>query len=106
MTVASDWIHVADTSEFETTDRKCIDLGADKQIGIYKADGAYYAMTVWCSHQKASMFHGDIQNGELECPLHGARFDLKTGRHLCLPAVRPVDVYELKVEGTKILVKA
>jgi len=51
------------------------------------------------------MIHGEVVDHELECPLHGARFCLRTGRNLCLPAVRPVPRYELKVEDGKIFLK-
>lgn len=101
----SDWVEVARTSEFEGTDRKMVDLGGHHQIGIYKLPDGYYAVSVWCSHQKASMFHGEITDHQIECPLHGARFCLKTGRNLSLPAVRPIRRYDLKLDGDRILVR-
>ena len=101
----SRWHEVADEAEFAQTDRKLVDLGGNHQIGVFKVDGAYYAISAWCSHQKATMIHGEVDGLALECPLHAARFDLRTGRHLCLPAVRPVPRYDLKVEGGKIFLK-
>ena len=82
-----------------------MDLGGDKQIGLFKLPDGFYAVSAWCSHQKSSLVHGDICNHEIECPLHGARFDLKTGRHLSLPAVRPIARFDVKIDGNKILLK-
>jgi 3-phenylpropionate/trans-cinnamate dioxygenase ferredoxin subunit len=51
------------------------------------------------------MVLGEVCGHEVMCPLHGARFDLRTGRHLSLPAVRPVASYPVKVEGGRILIE-
>lgn len=104
--LGGDWKEAADVSEFNDTDRKLVDWGGDKQIGIFKVDGAYHAIHIWCSHQKMSMFPGDVEDGAIMCPAHGARFDLRTGKNLSLPAVRPVKTFPLKVEGEKIFIKA
>lgn len=96
------WVEVATEAEFADTDRKLVDLGGNLQIGLFKCVDGYYAISAWCSHQKATMFHGEVVDHELECPLHGARFCLRTGRNLSLPAVRPVPRYELKVVDGKI----
>ena len=99
------WKEVAVVSEFEKTDRKLVDLGDEKYIGVFKVDGGYYAIDGTCSHEKASLVLGEVCDHEVMCPLHGARFDLRTGRHLSLPAVRPVKSFPVKVEGDKILVE-
>ncbi len=101
----SDWHDVAGEDEFSGTDRKLVDLGGHHQIALYKLSDGYYAVSAWCSHQKASMFNGEISGHELECPLHGARFCLRTGRNLCLPAVRPVRRYDVKLDGGRIRIK-
>lgn len=101
----SEWIEIADVSEFAQTDRKLVDLGGHHQIGLFKLPDGFYAVSAWCSHQKATIIHGDIEGYEIECPLHAARFDLRNGQHKCLPAVRPIKAYTVKVEGTKVLLK-
>jgi len=101
----SEWVEVADVTEFKDTDRKLVDLGGENQIGLFKLPDGFYAVSAWCSHQKSSIVHGDVHNHEVECPLHGARFDLRTGRHLSLPAVRPIARFDVKVDGNKILLK-
>ena len=98
------WKEAADISEFAASDRKLVDFGGTLQIGLYKVNGEYLATNAWCSHQRAIIVHGDIVDGAIECPLHAARFDLKTGKNLCLPAVRPIARYDVKVENGKILI--
>lgn len=101
----SEWREVALESEFQQTDRKLVDLGGTHQIGLFRLPDGYYAISAWCSHQKATMINGEVSDHTLECPLHGARFCLKTGRALSLPAVRPVPRYDVKVENGRIFLK-
>lgn len=101
----SEWIEVATVDEFKHTDRKLIDLGGSHQIGLFRLPEGFYAVSAWCSHQKATIMHGDIDGFEIECPLHAARFDLRDGRQTCLPAVRPIASYPVKVEDGRILLK-
>ncbi len=102
----AEWRDVGAESEFESTDRKLVDLEDGEQVGVFKVDGAWYAMSMWCSHQKTTMIHGDRNGCELECPLHGSRFDLRTGRPLDLPATRPVKTYPVRVEDGRVKIEA
>ena len=99
------WVEAALVSEFEQTDRKLVDLGGHREIGLFKVDGQYYAVDAYCSHQQVSMVQGEVEGHELMCPMHGARFDLRTGAALALPATRGVDTYKVKVDGDRILLE-
>lgn len=98
----SNWKKVATTEEFRNADRKLIDVGDGRLIGLFKVGEEYHAVDAWCSHQRASLMHGDLEGYEIVCPVHGARFDLRTGRHLSLPAVRPIRHYNVRVQGGDI----
>ncbi len=76
----------------------------DEPIAIFNVDGDLYAIGDTCSHEEASLSEGDVYGTCVECPLHGAEFDLKTGRPRTLPAVVPVPTYAVKVEGDDVLV--
>ena len=104
MSAGGEWVEAADVAEFAATDRKLVQAGGHA-VGLFLHEGEYLAMSVWCSHQKASLLQGEVADGAIECPLHGARFELKTGRPLCLPAVQAVPVYETRVEGGKVLIR-
>ncbi len=102
----SKWVEVATTADFASTDRMYKEVNDEVQVGIFKLeDGKYYAVEAWCSHQKVSLVTGDVEGYNIVCPLHGAEFDLRNGRHLCAPAVRPVVSYPVKVDGDAILLK-
>ncbi len=101
----SNWVEVARVVEFESTDRKLVDLGGNQQIVLVKLPDGFFAVSAWCSHQRASLLQGEISDHEIECPLHGARFDLRTGKQLCLPAVRPISNYPVKVENEQIFLQ-
>ncbi len=60
-------------------------------------DGTFYAIDDTCTHEEASLAEGWVEDGEIECPLHSARFCLKTGAAMCLPATQPVRTYPVEV---------
>ena len=61
-------------------------------------DGAFYAIEDTCSHEGAVLSDGEIVGSEVECPWHGSRFDLATGRATCLPAVEPIRAFPVVIE--------
>ena len=68
-------------------------------------DDEFYAIVDRCSHRDFPMSNGSLHGGEtIECAWHGARFDLKTGRALRLPAIKAVQTFDVKIDGNDILV--
>ena len=67
-------------------------------------DGELHAISDVCSHGAVSLSEGEVEGTTIECWLHGSRFDLRTGAPTGLPAVRPVPVYPLTVDGERVLV--
>ncbi len=58
-----------------------------------------------CSHEYALLSEGWLENGCIECPLHAAQFDVRTGKALCAPEDTDLEVFELKVEGDDLLIR-
>jgi 3-phenylpropionate/trans-cinnamate dioxygenase ferredoxin component len=75
-------------------------------VGLYRVGGAVYAIGDICTHEEAYLSEGDFEPDELEveCPLHGSRFNVATGEVRILPATQPVDVFDTRIEGDEILV--
>ena len=71
---------------------------------VLDGQGEVHAIGDTCTHEEASLAEGDVFGDCVECPLHGAEFDLKTGKARTLPAVVPVATYPVKVEGDDVLV--
>jgi len=68
------------------------------------SDGTWHAISDICSHGQVSLSDGEVEDGTIECWLHGSTFDLRTGEPLALPATRPVPVYPLTIDGDRVLV--
>ncbi len=74
-------------------------------ICLARSGGEVFAISDLCSHADVSLAEGDIEGGEVECWLHGSRFNLRTGQPSGLPATKPVATYPVTVEGDDVLVK-
>ena len=74
------------------------------EVAIVRTGDCYYAIADECSHAAIPLSEGDVGDGEIECYLHGSRFDLRTGEPLGLPATEPVAVYRCEVSGDDVLV--
>ena len=73
-------------------------------LAIMRDGDDWYAVDDECSHAAIPLSEGDVEGCEIECWLHGSRFDLATGRPTSLPATRPVPVYPVKIDGDDVLV--
>jgi 3-phenylpropionate/trans-cinnamate dioxygenase ferredoxin component len=80
---------------------------AGQRIAIYRVGTSIYATTDICSHEYAELSEGylDTDDCTIECPLHGSRFDIRTGAVLSLPAYEPIAAYPMRVEGQDVLVE-
>jgi nitrite reductase/ring-hydroxylating ferredoxin subunit len=74
-------------------------------IAVFRTGGAYYAIDDTCTHQDASLSDGWVEDCQVECPLHAARFDLRTGVPSCLPARKAVRTHEVTVVDGMIQVR-
>ena len=73
------------------------------RIALFKVDEAVYAIGDRCSHAEASLAEGSVWGTSIECPRHGAEFDLRTGAAETLPATKPVPTYDVKVEDGVVM---
>ena len=78
---------------------------AGTPICLARSGGKVYALSDVCSHADVALSEGDVDNGTIECWLHGSLFDLATGAPSGLPAVKPVPTYPVTVEGDDVLVQ-
>ncbi|MFM8582440.1 MAG: iron-sulfur cluster assembly protein [Planctomycetaceae bacterium] len=93
---------MATLAEFGESDRVSVDYD-DHAVLIFRADGRYYAIEDLCSHDGQPLTDGPVVGHSVECPRHGARFDLRTGKALCMPAIEPIAVYAVRIEGDQVL---
>ncbi|MDP9821148.1 3-phenylpropionate/trans-cinnamate dioxygenase ferredoxin subunit [Nocardioides massiliensis] len=68
-------------------------------------DGGLFAIDDTCTHEEETLSEGELMGCELECPFHFARFDLRTGEAVALPATEPVRTYRVEVDGDDVLIE-
>ena len=76
-----------------------------KSICVAKIGDEVFAVDDICTHSDASLSEGDITDFKIECWLHGAEFDLRTGQALTLPAVQALETYAVKIDGNSVTVE-
>jgi 3-phenylpropionate/trans-cinnamate dioxygenase ferredoxin subunit len=76
----------------------------DTPVAVAHDGDDWYAIYDECSHAAIPLSEGELEGTEIECWLHGSRFDLRTGKPTNLPATEPVAIYPVKVEGDDVLV--
>jgi nitrite reductase/ring-hydroxylating ferredoxin subunit len=82
---------------------KIVEIG-DEDVALCNVDGKIYAIANVCTHDGGPLGEGYLLGEEIECPRHGARFNVRTGEVKVLPAIMPIPTFEVKVEGDDILV--
>ena len=97
------FVTVARIGEIPEGDVKVVRL-EDQPVAVFHVAGAYYALDDVCTHDGGPLAEGIVQGHVIECPRHGAKFDIRTGEVLALPATAPVTAYAVKIEGDEIKV--
>ncbi len=78
---------------------------AGREIAVYDLDGTLYATDDVCTHAYARLSDGWLDRGEIECPLHAGRFDVKTGAATAPPCIDAIKIYEIRQVGDEVQVK-
>jgi nitrite reductase/ring-hydroxylating ferredoxin subunit len=101
--MSNGFVRVANRSEILPGEVKSF-LVDNESIAICNVGGNFYAIKDECTHMEFPLSDGMLDNETITCAYHGAEFNVKTGAALCMPAVEPVETYELKVNGDDIYV--
>ena len=96
-------VKVAAVDECPPGTMKRVMIGG-RPILIANVDGCFYAADDTCTHEDASLSSGFLDGGLVKCPLHGSRFDLRTGAPMEDPAEEPLRCYAVKVVDGAVLV--
>ena len=98
---------MSDLKLSELTQGKPIKIEKDgRSICVARIGDEVFAVDDTCSHSDASLSEGDVTDFKIECWLHGAEFDLRTGEALTPPAVAPLKTYSVSVDGDSVTVDA
>ena len=77
---------------------------ANQEVLLCNVEGQYYALQGRCSHAGQSLVSARLCGYEITCPLHGARFDVRSGMCLSAPATQPIERFPVLLEGGKVCV--
>ena len=92
------------TAELAPGEMKWIGL-ARRRLLVANVEGHFYALDDICGHQRVPLSSGTLEGHVVECPLHFARYDLRTGKLLDGPIAENVATYEVRIEGDTVYVK-
>jgi len=73
-------------------------------VCVVRSGGRVFAIRDECSHQDVRLSDGDVEDGKIECWLHGSQFDLESGKPTCLPAIDPVPTYPVTIQDGDVYV--
>ena len=95
------FVKVARTDDIKPGQARLVDARG-RQIALFNINGEFFAIDNMCTHEQASLAEGEISGHEVTCPLHGAKFDVRTGGFLGPPAYDDVACYSVRVMGPDI----
>jgi nitrite reductase/ring-hydroxylating ferredoxin subunit len=103
MSASDNWITVADSNSIEPGSVVGVKAG-ELDVALYNIDGQIYATHNICTHAHAYLSEGWLEGDIIECPLHGGRFEAKTGKGLGAPITCDVKALPVRIEGRNIQV--
>src|SRR6185437_15238451 len=98
------WVTVAQRGDLGDGEVLGVELG-NKPLAIYNLAGEFFATDNLCTHAYALLSEGWLDGDAIECPLHGGRFDVRTGKALCPPVEEDIKTYPVRLAGDDIQVK-
>lgn len=100
----SDWVRVGTMQELIPGVWHVVDVDG-AQVAVVNVAGNYFAIEDVCTHDGGELTGGTLCGYEIECPRHGARFDVRTGAALCAPAYEATAVFPIRIEDGVVLVR-
>jgi len=99
----SEFYTVARVGDIGPGEMTYVEVGPDEEpVCLINLDGEFYALDDCCTHEEASLSDGEIIGDEIECPMHGGAFDIRTGTPVSFPVVISAKTYRVRVEGDEI----
>ena len=99
------FVAVGKTSDLAPGEMKFVAVDRERVV-LANVDGAFYALRDVCGHRNAPLSRGKLDGCVIECPLHFAQFDIRTGKLIDGPISADIPVYEVRVDGDTVYVKS
>ena len=98
------FVPVCQVADVPEGGRLVVEVG-DRFVALFHVDGRFYAVDDCCTHDGGPLGDGRLEGFSVICPRHGAKFDIRTGRVLSMPATQDIEAFEVRVEGEEVLVR-
>jgi 3-phenylpropionate/trans-cinnamate dioxygenase ferredoxin component len=102
--LGEDFVKAANVKDIQPSQMKEVEINAET-ICLANIEGKYYAIGNVCTHLGGPLAQGKLEGYEVQCPWHGSRFDIRTGKVARSPAMRSEPTYEIKIQEDNILIK-
>ena len=99
-----EFFHVADVADVSDPGKILVEVDGE-MIALFHVGGSFYAIDDVCTHDGGPLVDGELQDYTIACPRHGAKFDIRTGAALSMPAIRPTLAHDVKVENGSVSVR-
>lgn len=99
-----DFVRVADSADIPDPGKTLVEVDGD-MVALFHVGGTFYAIDDVCTHDGGPLADGELRDHKIACPRHGAKFDIRTGAALSMPAVRPTRAHDVKVEDGGVWVR-
>lgn len=100
----AEWIKAATTSQVKAGKPLGVTVKGQR-LALFSVAGKYYAIAAVCTHSGGPLDEGMLSGKVLQCPWHGSKFDVTTGKVVGPPATKPVSSYKVQVRGSDVLVE-
>lgn len=100
----SDWVDVAAVEELTPDSHRVLDVDGTS-IAVFNLAGAYHAIEDVCTHDGGTLTGGTVEDEQIVCPRHGARFSIRTGEVLAPPAYEPIHTFPVRVHAGRVQVR-
>lgn len=100
----AEFVPVMKTSELPEAGKTVVEVG-DRIVALFHVSGTFWALDDLCTHDGGPLAEGQLDGHTIACPRHGAKFDIRDGRALTMPATQPTVAHEVKVEGDQVLIR-
>ena len=99
-----DFVRVCDVGDVPDPGKTLVEVEGE-MVALFHVGGAWHAIDDVCTHDGGPLADGELRNHTIACPRHGAKFDIRTGAALTMPAVRPTRAHDVKVEDGGVWVR-
>ena len=100
----SDFVRVAKVSDVPDPGKMLVEVD-ERLVALFQVGGKFFAIDDVCTHDGGPLAEGKLEDHTIACPRHGAKFDIRTGAALTMPATKPTAAHEVKVEGENVYVR-